>query len=225
MTLDNRTPIDTPNADAVPTDMLHADVAVIGGGLAGLTAATTAARAGASVVLLEARNLGGRARSAIRDGFTLNEGRHALYRDGGGWALLERLGVHPRGEVPNAAGYRTVWNGDIAPLPIAPMSIAMSRLLGARSKLKLAGWFNDIAGAATKSGDVSLAEWLADQSARADLRKFVLMLGRLTTYSARPEEMPARAVLRQFGLGGVIYVHGGWQSLVDDLAAEACLAK
>jgi protoporphyrinogen oxidase len=219
MTLDDRT-----SPDPQLRDTLHADVVVIGGGLAGLTAATTAARAGASVVLLDARNVGGRARSAVRDGFTLNEGGHALYRRGGGWSVLEGLGVHPRGEVPDSAAYHTVWNGDIAPLPISPRSIATSRLLGARSKLKLAGWFNDIPGAAAEAGDVSLDEWLTDQRARADLRMFVLTLARLTTYSGRPEQMPARAVLRQLGLGGVIYVHGGWQSLVDALADGASAA-
>jgi phytoene dehydrogenase-like protein len=224
MTLDNRTPADAPKADTSSTDSRHADVVVIGGGLAGLAAATTAARAGASVVLLDARNLGGRARSARRDGFTLNEGAHALYRNGGGWAVLEGLGVHPRGAAPNSAVYRTVWNGEIAPLPVAPTSIATSRLLGTRSKLKLAGWFNDIAGAARTAGDVSLDEWLDHQRTRPDLRKFVLTLGRLTTYSARPEEMPARSVLRQLGLGGVIYVDGGWQSLVDALADRAVAA-
>jgi glycine/D-amino acid oxidase-like deaminating enzyme len=216
MTLDNRTPPDLRHHDT-----LHADVVVIGGGLAGLTAATTAARAGASVVLLDARNLGGRARSALRDGFTLNEGGHALYRSGGGWAVLEGLDVHPRGAVPDATAYRTVWDGEIAPLPIAPKSIATSRLLGTRSKLKLAGWFNDIAGAAVTAGDRSLDVWLDDQRARPDLRTFVLTLARLTTYSARPENMPARAVLRQFGLGGVVYVDGGWQSLVDALTDRA----
>ena len=43
-------------------DAAEFDVAVVGGGLAGLVAATTAARGGASVVLLDRRSFGGRAR-------------------------------------------------------------------------------------------------------------------------------------------------------------------
>ncbi len=50
------------------------DVAVVGGGLAGLVAAATAARSGASVTLFDARDPGGRARSVNKQGFVLNEG-------------------------------------------------------------------------------------------------------------------------------------------------------
>ncbi len=54
-------------------------IIVIGGGWAGLTAAATAATAGAEVVLLEARSeLGGRARTETNNGFLFNQGAHAL---------------------------------------------------------------------------------------------------------------------------------------------------
>ena len=79
-------------------DLPRTDVAVIGGGLAGLAAAITAARAGRAVVLYDARStLGGRARSAARDGFVLNEGPHALYRSGAAWGFLEAEGLTPTG--------------------------------------------------------------------------------------------------------------------------------
>ncbi|MYR97931.1 MULTISPECIES: NAD(P)-binding protein [unclassified Streptomyces] len=65
-------------------------VHVIGGGLAGLTAAITAAESGARVTLYEGhRTLGGRARTT--DGpYRTNEGPHALYRGGPHWAWLAR---------------------------------------------------------------------------------------------------------------------------------------
>jgi glycine/D-amino acid oxidase-like deaminating enzyme len=194
---------------------------VIGGGLAGLTAAATAARAGATVSVIDARSVGGRARSAGRDGFCLNEGAHALYRGAGGWQVLESLGVHPRGTPPPVESYRTVWDGQIARLPTSARSILSSRLLGLRSKAKLAAWFGDIAGTAEAAGDESLAEWLDDQAAPPDLRKYVIAMGRLVTYAARPEQLPAGAVLGQFAAGGVAYLHGGWQQLVDGLADVA----
>ena len=49
------------------------DVIVIGAGLAGLTAATTAAHQGRDVVLVEARSHeGGRAHTVEREGFRFN---------------------------------------------------------------------------------------------------------------------------------------------------------
>jgi squalene-associated FAD-dependent desaturase len=70
-------------------------VAVIGGGLAGITAAIALAEAGAAVTLLEARpRLGGATCSFSRDGLTVDTGQHVFlgcctaYRD-----LLGKLGM------------------------------------------------------------------------------------------------------------------------------------
>ena len=69
-------------------------VAVVGGGLAGLSAAVAAAKAGAAVTLFDARrDLGGRARTHQSDGFARNQGPHALYRVGAARATLRRWGV------------------------------------------------------------------------------------------------------------------------------------
>ncbi|MEZ5297548.1 MAG: hypothetical protein R2697_15120 [Ilumatobacteraceae bacterium] len=55
-----------------------------------------------------------------------------------------------------------------------------------------------------------------------DLRTYLTAMSRLVSYAARPGDMPAAAVLGQFALdGGVAYLHGGWQSIVDGLAARA----
>ena len=62
---------------------------VVGGGLAGLSAAAFLARAGRDVTVLEkAAAPGGRARTLDRDGYRLNLGAHALYRAGVGMAVL-----------------------------------------------------------------------------------------------------------------------------------------
>ena len=80
-------------------------VTVIGGGLAGLTAAATAARAGAAVTVHEARDtIGGRARTREDSGFLLNEGAHALYANGAGAYVLRNLGIQPRGGTPPTSG-------------------------------------------------------------------------------------------------------------------------
>jgi phytoene dehydrogenase-like protein len=66
------------------------DLTVVGGGLAGLTAAITAAEAGANVTLHEAHHtLGGRARTADAPYLT-HEGPHALYSGGPLWTWLRQ---------------------------------------------------------------------------------------------------------------------------------------
>src|SRR5689334_15663719 len=73
------------------------DVAVVGGGLAGLAAAASAARDGRSAILFEQSPVpGGRARTRTEDGFSFNIGPHALYRDGFSLAILRDLGVEPK---------------------------------------------------------------------------------------------------------------------------------
>jgi phytoene dehydrogenase-like protein len=72
------------------TNGADVDVVVVGGGLAGLTAAATARAAGASVVVLDAHEPGGRAQVTERDGFTFNRGAHALYLGGEAAAVLGR---------------------------------------------------------------------------------------------------------------------------------------
>ena len=199
------------------------DVAVVGGGLAGLTAAAFAGRSGARVTLLDGRAVGGRARSAGREGFTLNEGAHALYTHGAALAALRELGVAVSGAPPRPDTYRLVWDGEVVPMPTGAAALAGSRLLSARSKVKLAGWITNARRHAERCGDVSVAEWLDDQRAGADLRRYVLATMRLGSYAARPELAAAPLLLRQMALGaqGVLYLDGGWQSIVDGLVATA----
>jgi squalene-associated FAD-dependent desaturase len=70
-------------------------VAVVGGGLAGITAALDLRAAGHEVTLLEARpRLGGAASSYQRDGLTIDNGQHVILRCCDHYqALLARLGV------------------------------------------------------------------------------------------------------------------------------------
>src|SRR5271155_3286345 len=80
---------------AVPRRPPAPRVAVIGGGLAGITAAIALAEAGAAVTLLEARpRLGGATCSFARDGLIVDTGQHiylgccTAYR-----GLLDKLGM------------------------------------------------------------------------------------------------------------------------------------
>src|SRR4051794_21506074 len=67
---------------------------VVGGGPAGLVAATRLGEGGTAVTLLEAAShLGGRAASERRDGFILNQGPHAIYAGGPAMRELRAMGI------------------------------------------------------------------------------------------------------------------------------------
>src|SRR5699024_9653418 len=95
----------------------HYDVAVIGGGMAGLTAARTHARAGAGVVLFEAAaTLGGLVGSQQVGGLTLDRGAEAFATRGEHVAGLARaLGLTV--VTPNSAPARVLHQGRLHPLP------------------------------------------------------------------------------------------------------------
>jgi phytoene dehydrogenase-like protein len=58
---------------------------------------------------------------------------------------------------------------------------------------------------------------------RADVRSLVEAFLRLSTYANAPDLFSAETAVRQIqkALGNVLYVHGGWQTLVDGLATTA----
>jgi predicted NAD/FAD-binding protein len=78
-----------------PMTLARRRVVVIGGGLAGLTAAIALGEAGASVTLLEARpRLGGATCSFSRDGLIVDNGQHVFLRCCTAYrGLLARLGM------------------------------------------------------------------------------------------------------------------------------------
>src|SRR5215213_425814 len=105
-------------------------VTVVGGGLAGITAALSCADGGAEVTLLEVRpRLGGAAYSFERDGLLLDNGQHVYLRCCTAYrALLERLGttdattLQPRLAIPVLApGGSVEWlrRGSL-PAPVHP---------------------------------------------------------------------------------------------------------
>lgn len=190
------------------------DVVVVGGGIAGLVAATDAARAGAAVILVEARTAGGgRARSDRVDGFTVNHGAHALYRAGAARAIVDDLGVPWAGRRPRVLG--SGWLDDGRRVSMARPGRAGGPA-GIRALVR-----------ATRKGEPerhrsrTMAEWFAAQPEAA--RPMLWAAIRTATYQSDFHDADARAVLTQFqrAAKGVDYLHGGWQTLVDGLQQAA----
>src|SRR5215468_8718552 len=82
------------------------DVGIIGGGIAGLTAAALLSRAGKTVSVFErSRRVGGRAETQIIEGFHFNLGPHALYRGGHAARVLRELGIAIESKVGTSGSY------------------------------------------------------------------------------------------------------------------------
>lgn len=205
----------------------HFDVIIVGGGLAGLTTAVYLARAGINVTVVEkSRSLGGRATTQEKEGFLFNQGPHALYIEGEGHAVLTELGVPFRGKKPLRAGTSFgVLNGRLHLLPSDPRATLQTDLLTGRDKLALAVFYVKLMG--TQPEDVvdqSARAWLNDAVAQPDLLRLLTMLGRVATYTHALDQLSAQVLVQQmrYALGkNVLYLDGGWQSLVDGLRNRA----
>jgi phytoene dehydrogenase-like protein len=201
-------------------------VAVVGGGIGGLSAATFAARAGARVTLFERMSEpGGRGRSRDEAGFVFNMGPHALYLQGEAMAALRELGIDPPGNSPPTSGGLAWADGRLHALPGGAVSLLSTGLLGASEKLELAGLMARMAKLAA-AGDpgLSIGAFLERNVRSPRVRELLLSLVRVTSYSHMPDVMSSSAALEQLVLGlgaGVRYLDGGWSTLVASLEARA----
>jgi phytoene dehydrogenase-like protein len=207
-----------------PSDPI-CDVAVVGGGLGGLTAATLLARRGLRVELLErATDLGGRAATQLRDGFCFNEGAHALYRGGAAARVLRRLGVKWQGRRPPRSGL-AVQADRVHGLPLTLRALLSTTLLSWSSKAQGARIMASLGAYDTHAlAAVPWSQWAAaevpDPTMRATLETFV----RVSTYANAPSLVSAGATLDQLRLSsgaGVDYVDGGWTTLVSAISHAA----
>jgi phytoene dehydrogenase-like protein len=185
------------------------EITVIGGGLAGLTAAITCAEGGANVTLYEAhQELGGRARNA--DGpYKANLGPHAVYSGGALTDWLDARGLMPPLARPLLTGVRFHYEGEVHRTP--PLSLIPPGL-------RLRG--------RTAPVDQDFRSWVADH---ADARAAGLLsaLAGVYTFHHDPGELSAAFVWQRTQRlllnprPPARFIVGGWTRLVDALERRA----
>ncbi|MDX3615586.1 FAD-dependent oxidoreductase [Streptomyces europaeiscabiei] len=185
---------------------------MIGGGFAGLTAAITAAEAGARVTVYEAHHtLGGRARTA-EGPYRTNEGPHALYSGGPHWTWLgQRDLIGPLAPLPplEAARLRLHHKGALRRTP----PFAMLRLLRPRRTGQQA------------PVDVDFLTWATEQAGEEAARA-AANYSAVALFHHAPGSLSAAFVQERLRRATKLppeahYPRGGWASVIDRMAARA----
>jgi phytoene dehydrogenase-like protein len=202
------------------------DVAVVGAGLAGLTAAALLARAGRRVAVFERSDtIGGRAVTHVERGFHVNLGPHAWYTGGPGTKILASLGIPVPCRTPQPRGAFALHHDRLHTLPIGFVSLLTTDLLGVQGKLEAARLLASLPRInADAFSDRTIGRWLDERLTDARTREVVSMFIRVAAYANAPHLLSADAALYAFQLAvreNVQYLDRGWQSLVDALAAQA----
>ncbi|MFG1670165.1 FAD-dependent oxidoreductase [Streptomyces sp. Y7] len=185
-------------------------ITVVGGGFAGLTAAITAAEAGAQVTVYEAHHtLGGRARTAAGP-YRTNEGPHALYNGGPHWAWLKQRDlIGPLASIPplEAARLRLRHRGVLRRTPpFAMLKLLRPALPQAPVDVDFLTWATGIAG---EEGARAAAHYSAVALFHHD--PGALSAAFVQERLRRATKLPPEAH----------YPKGGWASLIDRMAARA----
>ncbi|MFG2791608.1 NAD(P)-binding protein [Streptomyces sp. NPDC048419] len=185
-------------------------ITVIGGGFAGLTAAVTAAEAGAKVTVYEAHHtLGGRARTA-EGPYRTNDGPHALYSGGPHWSWLRQRGLlGTLAPIPplEAARLRLRHHGVLRRTPpFAMLKLLRHGLQQAPTDADFMSWATRIAG---EEGARAAAHYSAVALFHHD--PGALSAAFVQERLRRATKLPPEAH----------YPRGGWASVIDRMAARA----
>ncbi|MCX5392217.1 NAD(P)-binding protein [Streptomyces sp. NBC_00094] len=183
---------------------------IIGGGFAGLTAAITAAEAGAKVTVHEAhRTPGGRARTA-EGPYGTNEGPHALYSGGPHWTWLKQRGLL----------------GPLAPLPPAEALRLRFHRAGALRRTPPLGLLRQTLRGATQAPvDLDFRTWVTGLAGERTARE-AAAYSAVALFHHDPGSLSARFVQERLHRAGSLppeahYIRGGWGQLIERMVARA----
>lgn len=188
------------------------EVAIIGGGLTGLTAAVFLARAGKSVVLFEKEEqLGGLAQTTEMNGALFNLGPHAMYEGGAALRILKEIGCVPEGGYALKGRMIGILSGSLLDVSVdltneesQEWKKVMTHLNKIDTKLIL---------------HVSLQEWIDTNIRFQRVRLLFQAMCRQWSYCSNMKGLSAGFVIKQGQLAsqGVFYIENGWQTVVNSL--------
>jgi phytoene dehydrogenase-like protein len=198
---------------------------VIGGGLAGLTAANELAGQGNRITLLEqSSHLGGRAATHNENGYLLNLGPHALYRGGRAAQTFREWRIPFSGGIPPTASRAYfVRERQFYPMVTNLGGLLATRMFNFREKLEVSNLLRSFTAAKANQRE-RMADWLDRHVSTARVREFAATLIRIATFAIDLDLLDAQAALNQIASAlkdNVLYLDGGWQTLVDGLAQRA----
>ncbi|UQZ36785.1 NAD(P)/FAD-dependent oxidoreductase [Paenibacillus sp. PK3_47] len=197
------------------------DVIIVGAGIAGLTSSIFLAQGGLSVLLLDKGSQpGGRAASTGMASASVNLGAHALFKSG--LAILQEAGAVPAGSVPGPPD-TFVFKGEDGGSIAFPLSrLLLGSFLKWHEKTELIRFYSRLRRTDTsRLQAVTLQAYLESQISSMRVRSALLALVRVSTYCDAPGLISAGAVIEQLKHGQVLYVDGGWQTLVKQLTNHA----
>jgi phytoene dehydrogenase-like protein len=188
---------------------MTAHISIVGGGLAGLTAAVACAENGMAVTLYEAhRGLGGRARSTAEP-FVANDGTHVFYGDGEPYRWLARRRLVQPPTVRELARFRFRHGDRLRALPPG----ALFRMMSRRGR--------------PAPVDEEFGTW-AGREFGTDAARVAAGLVGVITYEADAGRLSAAFVWERFRRvtalrypTAVRYVIGGWGAAVGRMATYA----
>ncbi|UUZ85379.1 FAD-dependent oxidoreductase [Paenibacillus sp. P26] len=197
------------------------DVAIVGGGLAGLTATVYLAKAGQKVAVLEkSGRFGGRADTVTKNGVKLNLGGHALYRGGEAFEILQELGITVEGNIPSLKTHG-LWKNKAYLVPTGMLSMISCPSLSVSGKMELTRLMMKLGKIdASAVPPVSLREWTEREVRDPMVRHLFYALTRTATYVNDPDLLWAHSALKQLKRAlteSVLYVDGGWETIVMKL--------
>jgi len=138
-------------------------IAIVGGGVTGLTAAWHLHRQGHRVTVFEQSDrTGGAVSTTVQDGWLVENGPNSLLESPQFDALVAGLGLTAQCQyaAPSAKNRYLVRGGRLVPVPMAPQKLIATPLFSLRTKLRL--FAEPFTRARTRPSDVSLATVVRD---------------------------------------------------------------